>query len=80
MARRKAVLPEEGQVGAPTFGGPVVLVWLERLERLFGMPEGHEGVAERIKVYQDKVHEELGRIPENKEDVLNLIYEIRSNQ
>jgi hypothetical protein len=54
-----------------------VEVWLTRLERLFGISPDHEGAAERIEIYADKVEADIGVRPVTLLDVQRTLAEIR---
>jgi hypothetical protein len=54
-----------------------VEVWLTRIERLLGLAPDHEGAAERISIYADKVEADIGVRPVTLLDVQRILAEIR---
>lgn len=81
---RKAKASEAPELDNPELGAPErriakpeTIVWLTRLERLFGLAPDHEGAAERISIYADKVEADIGVRPVTLSNVQQLLAEIR---
>jgi hypothetical protein len=56
---------------------PETIVWLNRLGGLLRLAPDHEGAAERISIYADKVEADIGVRPVTLLNVQQLLAEIR---
>ena len=56
---------------------PETVVWLNRLDGLLRLQPGHEGAAERIKIYADKVEADIGVRPTTRAQIEQILADIR---
>ena len=68
--------PEDNAPPLPV-AKPETIVWLNRLEALLRLQPGHEGAAERIEIYADKIAADLGVRPTTRTQIEQILADIR---